>query len=78
MFGAPADPQDEAPCKGKQWLNELMHVFRHQGYEAGWERLTAWRGTLTAPTHRKAADSLLNYVAERRRWIRYPEIRERG
>lgn len=78
VFGAPADPKDEAPSEGKQWLNDLMHAFRHEGYDAGWERLTAWRATLTAPTHRKAADRLLNYVAERRPLIRYPEFRERG
>jgi hypothetical protein len=78
VFGAPADPDDKAASEGKQWLDELMHVFRHEGYDAAWDRLTAWRATLSKPAHREAANSLLNYVAERRPLIKYPEFRERG
>lgn len=78
VFGAPTDPGDQAASEGKQWLDELMHVFRHEGYDAAWDRLTAWRATLSKPAHREAANSLLNYVAERRPLIKYPEFRERG
>lgn len=78
VFGAPVDPQDEAASEGKQWLDDLMHTFRHEGFDAGLDRLTAWRSTLTKPAHREAANSLLNYVAERRPLIRYPEFRSRG
>jgi hypothetical protein len=78
VFGTPADPKDETPSAGKQWLDQLMHSFRHEGYNAGWERLTTWRGTLRKSVHREAANSLLNYVAERRPLIRYPEFRNRG
>lgn len=78
VFGAPADAEDEAPSEGKQWLDDLMHAFCHEGYDAAWDRLTEWRSTLKKPAHRDAANSLLNYVAERRRLIRYPEFRERG
>jgi hypothetical protein len=78
VFGTPMDPQDEAASEGKQWLDDLMHTFRHEGYDAAWDRLTAWRSTLRKPAHREAANSLLNYVAERRPLIRYPEFRSRG
>jgi hypothetical protein len=78
VFGTPADPKDETPSEGKQWLDQLMHRFRYEGYNAGWERLTTWRGTLRKSTQREAANSLLNYVAERRPLIRYPEFRSRG
>jgi hypothetical protein len=78
VFGTPADPKDETPSEGKQWLDQLMHSFRHDGYNAGWEQLTTWRGTLRKSAHREAANSLLNYVAERRPLIRYPEFRNRG
>lgn len=78
VFGAPTDPADEAASEGKQWLDEIMHLFRHEGYDAAWDRLTAWRSTLSQPSHREAANSLLNYVAERRPMIKYPEFRNRG
>jgi hypothetical protein len=78
VFGTPADATDEVPSEGKKWLEELMHTFRHAGYDAGWDRLTAWRSTLRKPAHRAAANSLLNYVAERRPLIKYPEFRNRG
>jgi hypothetical protein len=78
VFGAPTDPRDQATSEGKQWLDEFMHTFCHEGYDAGWDRLTAWRSTLRKPAHREAANSLLNYVAERRPLIRYPEFRSRG
>ena len=77
VFGQPADPQDEAPCAGKQWLDTVMHTFRHEGYNAAWDRLTAWRSELRPRAHREAANSLLGYVAERRALIRYPEFRAR-
>jgi hypothetical protein len=77
VFGVPAD-EEETPSEGKQWLDKLMHAFLEQGYDGAWDRLTAWRSTLTKPAHRQAANSLLNYVAERRGLIRYPEFRSRG
>ena len=73
-----SDPKDETPCKGEQWLGELMHTFRHEGYNASWDRLTAWRATLDKPAHCAAANSLMNYVAERQPLIQYPEFRAKG
>jgi hypothetical protein len=64
---------DEA---GKAWAGELLHVFKHDGYESAWRRLLEWR---VASRHgRPAADRLVNYVGERRDMIRYPEFRARG
>jgi len=63
--------------EGKQWLAEVMHTFRHDGYNAAWYRLVAWRGSLRG-SRRAAADRLLQYVAERRPMIQYPEFRLRG
>ena len=76
VFGPPADPKDEAPSEGKQWLDQLMHTFRHEGYHAAWDRLTAWCSGLHKPAHREAANHLLGYVAERRELIQYPEFRQ--
>lgn len=67
---------EESP-EGKQGLDEMMHTFRHEGYHAAWDRLVAWRSTLSG-VPREAADRLLHYVAERRAMIQYPEFRRRG
>lgn len=64
----------EEDASGKAWMDELMHTFKHEGYEAAWEKLCAWRQSLRSPRKRKAADRLLNYVMERRDMISYPEF----
>ena len=64
--------------QGQAWVDELMHVFKHEGYGAAWERLVQWRAKLDVAKEQAAADRLLNYVAERREMIRYPTFRERG
>jgi hypothetical protein len=63
---------------GTTWADELMHTFKHDGYEAAWQKLVQWRATLRGPAKRRAADSLLGYVSERREMIRYPEFIEKG
>ena len=63
---------DEA---GKEWAGGLLHVFKHEGYEAAWKQLLAWRVGLRHG--RPAADRLVNYVSERREMIRYPEFQAR-
>jgi len=62
-------------CEGKNWLGELMHTFKHDGYDVAWDGLTAWRGMLRNRTKRASAGQLMQYVAERRDMIRYPEFR---
>src|SRR4051812_5473261 len=66
--------QDEA---GRQWAGDTLHTFKHDGYEAAWQRLLEWRVDLRRG-RRKAADRLQNYVSERREMIRYPEFRTKG
>jgi hypothetical protein len=68
---------EESP-EGKTWADELMHVFKHEGCSAAWERLLPWRTTLRGKAKRKAADRLLHFISARRNMIRYPEFRERG
>jgi hypothetical protein len=63
---------------GKQWVADLLQVFKHEGYDAAWEKLVAWRGGQRSPRKRKAADTLLGYVSERREMIRYPEFQTKG
>lgn len=62
---------------GKQWAGELLHTFKHQGYEAAWQQLVLWRAGLRRG-QRRAADGLLNYVSERREMIAYPEFQAKG
>ena len=66
---------EESPA-GQTWVNELLHTFKHEGYEPAWERLVQWRATLSrSPKKKRAADRLLNYVSERREMICYPAFR---
>jgi hypothetical protein len=63
--------------EGRRWLGELMHTLKHDGYDAAWDKLTAWRGPLRG-VKRAAANRLMQYAAERQEMIRYPEFREKG
>ncbi len=54
-----------------------MHTFKHEGYEAAWEKLLSWRQERRRG-HRQAADRLVNYVSERRDMIKYPAFQEKG
>jgi hypothetical protein len=62
--------------EGKTWLHDLMHTFKHAGYDQAWEKLVAWRATLRRRA-RAAANQLIHYVAERKEMIRYPEFRQK-
>jgi hypothetical protein len=66
---------EESP-QGKHWLGELMHTFKHDGYDAAYDKLTAWRGPLRG-TKRRAANRLLQYAAQRHDIIRYPEFQRK-
>jgi hypothetical protein len=68
---------EDAP-EGRAWADELMHIFKHDGYNPAWERLVEWRVKLAGPRKRKAADRLLKYVAARQEMIRYPAFRANG
>ena len=66
--------QDET---GKQWAGDLLHTFKHEGYDPAWQRLLEWRVGLRRGK-RPAADRLLNYVSERREMIGYPDFQSKG
>ena len=63
----------ETDVSGMVWAGEVLHAFKHDGYETAWEKLVAWRAGLRR-AKRVAADTLLNYVSDRREMIRYPEF----
>lgn len=62
---------DEA---GKTWAGDVLHAFKHDGYEPAWTKLVAWRTSLRGSAKRRAGGTLLGYVSERRDMIRYPEF----
>ncbi|MEX0678615.1 MAG: hypothetical protein WD063_16160 [Pirellulales bacterium] len=69
----------ENSAEGKIWADELMHAFKHDGYDSAWERLVQWRAKLgRSGKKRQAADRLLNYVSGRREMIRYPSFLANG
>lgn len=61
--------------EGKRWVGTLMHTFKHEGYDAAWERLEATRQSLRSPKKRSAINGLMQYASERYDMIRYPEFR---
>ena len=61
--------------EGRSWLADLMHGFKHDGYDACWDHLSHWTKPLRG-AKRKAAKALLQYAAERQDMIRYPEFRK--
>lgn len=63
---------------GRQWAEQLLHAFKHEGYAPAWEQLTVWRTSLTSPRHKAAADKLLNYVSRREEMIQYPQFQGQG
>lgn len=70
VFGEESD-------EGRHWLDDLMRTFKHDGYDAAWETLTAWQKPLRG-AKRAATNRLLQYVAERHDMIRYPEFQANG
>jgi hypothetical protein len=68
---------EESP-EGKQWADELMHAFKHEGYSTAWETLIQWRAALRGKKKREAADRLLKFVSTRKEMIQYPQFQERG
>ena len=63
--------------EGQGWTGEVLHTFKHHGYDAAWQQLLDWRGRLRR-NQRPRADQLLSYVSERRDMIRYPEFEAKG
>jgi hypothetical protein len=67
------DAQDkQAP--GNAWAAALLHVAKHDGYEALRDELVRWKERLRARPKRRAAEALLGCVTDRREMVRYPEF----
>jgi hypothetical protein len=62
---------------GQRWTGEVLHTFKHHGYDATWQQLLDWRASLRR-NQRQRADQLLSYVSERRDMICYPEFEVKG
>jgi hypothetical protein len=71
------DPRDkEAP--GNAWAAGVLHVAKHEGYEALRDELVRWKGQLRGRPKRRAAEALLGYVTDRRAMVLYPEFLAAG
>ncbi|MFO0890521.1 MAG: hypothetical protein U0790_15435 [Isosphaeraceae bacterium] len=66
----------EDDAAGKEWAGQLLHLFKHEGYEPARKQMLEWRVALTRG--RPAADRRVNYVSERREMIRYPQFQAGG
>lgn len=62
---------------GQQWAGQLLHTFKHDGYEVAWKQLLQWRLDLRRG-QRQAADKLIHYISERRDMIQYPAFQAKG
>jgi hypothetical protein len=67
-------PESEA-CR--QWVEEVLHAVRHEGYAPFFQKLLDWRSGLRGPK-RQAADRLIQYVASRQEMILYEQCDEHG
>lgn len=67
----------EDDAAGQAWAGDVLHTFKHDGFDAAREKLLSWRAGL-GRGKRPAADALLNYVSDRRDMIRYPEFQAKG
>jgi hypothetical protein len=67
----------ETDESGQSWAVEVLHAFKHDGYDQAWDKLVTWR-TRWRGVKREAADGLLGYVSERREMILYPEFAKKG
>jgi hypothetical protein len=61
----------------KQWLADVLHALRHEGYEPFFQRLLDLRSGLRGQK-RQAADQLLRYVAPRAEMIVYEQCDRHG
>jgi hypothetical protein len=63
--------------KCEQWLADVLHTVRHQGYAPFFQKLLEWRSGLRGQ-RRQVADELIKYVAPRQEMIRYEECDRHG
>jgi hypothetical protein len=64
---------------GKAWAGQVLHVVRHEGYEPLWSMLSQKRVEVArSKAKREAMDGLMQYVAERRGLLNYPQCDQKG
>lgn len=68
----------EKSPQGHAWADDVMHTFKHEGYDATWTKLLDWRKDVRGRKAKKAADRLLHYVSAREDMIHYPEFQANG
>lgn len=68
----------ESSSEGWAWAAGVLHQFKHEGPDAAWQGLCAWRSRLRSPAKRRAADRLLTYVSQRLEMTQYPQFLARG
>lgn len=61
----------------KQWLADVLHTVRHEGYEPFFAKLLDHRSRLRGQK-RKVMDQLIGYVASRQEMILYDQCEKRG
>lgn len=76
VYGEEDPKDDEAP--GNVRAGGLLHLVKHEGYEALRAALERWQGGLRGASGRKAGELLLNYVTDPRKMIQYPKFQEMG
>jgi hypothetical protein len=59
--------------EGKNWAAQVLHQAKHEGYAALRDSLVAWRQGLRGVKKRKAGETLLGYVTDRREMVEYPQ-----
>lgn len=62
---------------GRQWVDQVLHTVRHEGYQPFWDHLAEWRGRQRGGK-RERADDLLHYVAQRSEMIAYDQFEQHG
>jgi hypothetical protein len=67
----------EKTATEEAWVADVLHTLKHEGYEPFFQKLIDWRSGLRGGK-RKAADGLLNYVAERQAMMEYARCQQRG
>ncbi len=69
---------EENPA-GKQWVESVLHVVRHEGFSPFWSKLAEMRGeTARSKGKREAMDGLMQYVAQRSGLLDYPHCERMG
>lgn len=64
--------------EGCNWVQDVLHTIKHEGYEPFWDKLQDLRCTCRSRVKRQALDGLLHYVAARQDMLNYPRHVQQG